>query len=862
MVFCHSLNIFCIADMTKTAAQRQREYRERKKLKDPDFMLKETERVKRYYVPAAEMNSRQLDKKNKKARIANRVCRLKKKISMTNAELEEPSTSEPLIVRLPALTRSKKSPMAEKRSISKKAQGLTKSRKRALARAHQKIRTLKDHIANLSKTVNRKNKQMERLRKRSSTPAAAENNTPRKEVTAEIESMRGLSTTQRTSLKKRLLLGSALCQEIKATKDTTTLKSRRPLHNIIAGRITKKYRLIHALSEGTGLSRNSLGHARSKAAGNRKESRKSLTKDLKDSVTQFLKREDNCRVQPGKADMKRTEDGEKEQTVVLTDYMANLHLKYLAENADKKISLASFCRLRPRNVLLASFINRNSCQCMRHQNMALKVSALRKLGAPLSQNPDHLLDNENIDEVLNNLPASVPYKVWRRVTVVDNGKEFNKMKIIEESHDKDKFVEDFKKEVNEFKDHVQRVKRQYKELRNLKQNLPQSEVIVQMDFAENFACRSLEEIQSAYWNQTSVTLHPVVIYYKENEELKHKSIVVISDEMSHSASTVCTILDDLLPQIKAIVPNCSKVHYWTDSPTSQYRNKFIFMTIASHKDIYGVMATWNYFEAGHGKGPCDGLGGTTKRMADEAVRQGKAIIQNAADFYRWSLTSTMKEVIFRFIEKEDCEEKKKKFKEAQIKPVKNSLKLHSVVGLSQSSILTNINSCYCDHCLQGNHCDQWQHVGLEFRQEKKKTRDMQETETSADVPPEEQQDQEEEQRQPEQDKTSDVNNENSNANVRFEDLTQGKFVACVYCNDWYVGQIEDSDEGEREIQVNFMERTKTLYRWPSRRDMIWVLYKDVLCEISEPQPTAKSKRNFSVKENDVQLIKDLFEMHL
>jgi hypothetical protein len=43
-----------------------------------------------------------------------------------------------------------------------------------------------------------------------------------------------------------------------------------------------------------------------------------------------------------------------------------------------------------------------------------------------------------------------------------------------------------------------------------------------MDFAENYSCKSVEEIQTAYWNQTGVTLHPVVVYYKKNGETQHK----------------------------------------------------------------------------------------------------------------------------------------------------------------------------------------------------------------------------------------------------------------------------------------------------------------------------------------------------
>jgi hypothetical protein len=70
----------------------------------------------------------------------------------------------------------------------------------------------------------------------------------------------------------------------------------------------------------------------------------------------------------------------------------------------------------------------------------------------------------------------------------------------------------------------------------------------------------------------------------------------------------------------------SQCHYWTDSPTSQYRNKLIFDVVANHKSLYDCCTVWNYFEAGHGKGPCDGLGWTVKRMADTATKTGNFLI--------------------------------------------------------------------------------------------------------------------------------------------------------------------------------------------------------------------------------------------
>jgi len=76
------------------------------------------------------------------------------------------------------------------------------------------------------------------------------------------------------------------------------------------------------------------------------------------------------------------------QTKVLTDYLNNLNEKFIAENSELKVSLATFCRLRPKHILLAKFISRNACPCLKHQNMAMKVAAMRKVGAKLSENPE------------------------------------------------------------------------------------------------------------------------------------------------------------------------------------------------------------------------------------------------------------------------------------------------------------------------------------------------------------------------------------------------------------------------------------------------------------------------------------------
>jgi hypothetical protein len=112
-----------------------------------------------------------------------------------------------------------------------------------------------------------------------------------------------------------------------------------------------------------------------------------------------------------------------------------------------------------------------------------------------------------------------------------------------------------------------------------------------------------------------------------------------SDEISYSSGTVKAFIDKLVTALKAINNQFTVIHYWTDSPSSQYRNRFMFYLVANHTAFYGLSCRWNYFQVGHGKGPCDGLGGTTKRLADQAVRQGNAVIQDAREFFSWRSNS-------------------------------------------------------------------------------------------------------------------------------------------------------------------------------------------------------------------------------
>ena len=132
-----------------------------------------------------------------------------------------------------------------------------------------------------------------------------------------------------------------------------------------------------------------------------------------------------------------------------------------------------------------------------------------------------------------------------------------KTRIVKVKECRDDFIKLMEAEYKLFLEHVERVRQQYRAIRDLKVGLQATDVVAQMDFSENFTCQSADEIQSAYWNRTSVTLHPVVVYYADTDcsQLRHKSFVFVSDLREHNAKSVLAIIKKLVQLLKDLWVN-------------------------------------------------------------------------------------------------------------------------------------------------------------------------------------------------------------------------------------------------------------------------------------------------------------------
>ena len=404
-------------------------------------------------------------------------------------------------------------------------------------------------------------------------------------------------------------------------------------------------------------------------------------------IHDYLSQDEQSRQNPGRRDCVSV-NGELVQTRVCTDYMGTLYQRFRAEHPLEQVGRTTFFTNRPAHILKSSSLQTFGCLCQTHENAGLMLKALRSVvPSTISVSPDTFCgdypDAESVSTLVEqaDTTSEISFSQWQRVKC-DDGKQ--RTKIVVCKLPADDFLQKVTRVVEDFRDHAGRVNTQYVELKKLKDSLPTTSLLLQMDFAENFSCSSgPRNVQSSYWNPQTVTLHPIMVYYRETVggELLRKSFCYMSSVPSHNTTIVVTILKSLLlTELRPLIDHLdiNKVYYITDSPVSQYRNKFIFYVVSCHQQIFGMPAVWHYFEKGHGKGPCDGIGGAVKRGAAQAAKHGVPMA-DAHQFHDWAMQheSGISFVMISRFEYNHTEADVTLI-EKRLQPVSHTLSLHSI----------------------------------------------------------------------------------------------------------------------------------------------------------------------------------------
>lgn len=367
---------------------------------------------------------------------------------------------------------------------------------------------------------------------------------------------------------------------------------------------------------------------------------KIITREVINFVHNFFQQDEISRMCPGKKDclsIRNIDSGKKEaiQKRLILMNLKEAYCIYKHDTSSPVIGFSTFARLRPKSCVLAGASGTHTvCVCTYHQNAKLQVFALglcdynyqilmEKSVCDLSNRKCmlHLCNlcsrETGVREFLSSIESlqemeNINYKQW--VTV-------DRCNMIEKCESSDEYINSLSKKIVNLTRHHYIAKTQSHFLKELKLNMTSDEVILLLDFAENFSFIIQDEIQGFHWENSQCTVHPFVMYYKNEQEILCKSFCFLSPDTKHSTTMVYTFLCTLIPHIKSLFPKLTKIHYFSDGCAGQYKNRFNFLNIYYHKNDFNVDCEWHFFATSHGKSPCDGIGGVVKRTVAKASLQ-------------------------------------------------------------------------------------------------------------------------------------------------------------------------------------------------------------------------------------------------
>lgn len=535
--------------------------------------------------------------------------------------------------------------------------------------------------------------------------------------------------------------------------------------------------------------------------------------DIVKKVEEFYLSEEISRIMPGKKDtISVFVDGSRKaiQKHLILCNLKEAYAQFKEKNPAAKIGFSKFAELRPKQCVLPGSSGTHSvCVCTIHQNMKLMFvgSHLANLTSNEEQplrtpqdcvqklqcNPPSVncclgqcsecgsttVLSEQIERVFDeNFIDTVTFKKW---TCTDRS---NLETVVQKI---DEFLPEFLITLRDYQKHAFLTKMQSNYYKELKETLQQGEVLVVLDFAENYSFVVQDEVQSFHWNNTMATVHPFVVYFQEDGRLKNKNFVVISECNVHDTVAVHLFLRYLFDFLRTELPLTKKVIYFSDGCAAQYKNCKNFLNLCCHEEDFGIPAEWHFFTTSHGKGPCDGLGGTVKRLAARASLQrphDKQIL-TAAAFFQFCEES-IPNINFKFSTNQDYEAEERKLKERHLSAI-------TIAGTQKLHAFKPLNA----------NCLEVRYFSASSEAEIKKVSD-------------------------------------SSQKVSDNDIFG--YVTAVYDQEWYLGYVLEKDKDLKHAKLTFLEPKgpSRSFNYPYKADILTVPFADILTSVDATTSNGRS----------------------
>ena len=260
----------------------------------------------------------------------------------------------------------------------------------------------------------------------------------------------------------------------------------------------------------------------------------------------------------------------KKQKRFLLHPVSELYKRFCTSHPDVNMSHSTFALLKPFWVRKARIEDRDTCLCKLHENTRLLHEKLRQMKLiPNCTVPDvvrHVVCNRELTNrsCMTNacsrcknrsFPFSTMHSVadqttswrqWQTVRVeVDDRKQVRKTAIQTVHGSVSSLKSTYIDAVKLLKPHMYTISNQYNVITDKKHNLSEKEVMIHIDFSENWTVKTISEVQSAHFGSSleQITLHTGVAYFSHD---RHMSFCSLSDSKDHGAAAIWS---HLIPRV-------------------------------------------------------------------------------------------------------------------------------------------------------------------------------------------------------------------------------------------------------------------------------------------------------------------------
>ena len=220
------------------------------------------------------------------------------------------------------------------------------------------------------------------------------------------------------------------------------------------------------------------------------------------------------------------------------------HSLFCEQHSDTKIGLASFSSLRLQHIFLQKDIPHNVCVCKVHQNVRLLLESLKQKGVPVksgfSEFIAQIVCNQEDEDCMLGKCQQCPTVAFLKPNddVADDRCVWQRwMSTVAEKEEVEGTVKDCFTELSSlvpsFLDHTFVKRKQQSFFRKCTQDMSDGEIAVQIDFAENYAVKEQDEIQSAHWSNNQITVFTGVVWFLKDGTFERRSFVLVTDYLGN-----------------------------------------------------------------------------------------------------------------------------------------------------------------------------------------------------------------------------------------------------------------------------------------------------------------------------------------